>query len=443
MNWMALGVLLRFLEWRSIPSILGLISFIVFVQVTQSNGQSTAVSPPESISDGRTGTTQNETMQSIPGQEEVSQEREQKIVKDLFVAVLDYVTRKRENDSILLALFKRGLHTQANRAIEDEINARLSGKGRIEKFFVKTAILNILDGHPSIREIALTTGSDELLALHNEESPTDAAERDVSDLVDAFNELQENPLFNEMLHRLVHLSDGTQNGTNGSDSSATESAPPIAADFAAHSNAIHNPDPRVPLAVGNPYVLWFGIAAGKDGYFDYSYSAQCAVQTDGSVATEFWVVKGKTGTADAANGRFPTEDLAGSHKFSESEEENFKTILPGATNLSTNQPIDWQERADQWMSVPSSPNVRIPGRQIVDIRQVYTVAGIPPDPDGGPPLLNVRTGPGANFPSLGKLPGGYNQIHIIGTQFNGTTEWAHIIFERYSGWVNKKYLKSE
>jgi uncharacterized protein YraI len=80
---------------------------------------------------------------------------------------------------------------------------------------------------------------------------------------------------------------------------------------------------------------------------------------------------------------------------------------------------------------------------MVDISQMYTVAGIPPDPDGGPPLLNVRTGPGANFPSLGKLPGGYNQIHIIGTQFNGTTEWAHITFERYSGWVNKKYLKSE
>jgi hypothetical protein len=73
----------------------------------------------------------------------------------------------------------------------------------------------------------------------------------------------------------------------------------------------------------------------------------------------------------------------------------------------------------------------------------FTVAGIPLDPEGGPPLLNVRTGPGANFPSLGKLPEGYNQIHIIGTQFNGTTEWAHITSERYSGWVNKKYLKSE
>jgi hypothetical protein len=73
----------------------------------------------------------------------------------------------------------------------------------------------------------------------------------------------------------------------------------------------------------------------------------------------------------------------------------------------------------------------------------FTVAGIPPDPDGGPPLLNVRTGPGADFPCLGKLPGGYNQIHIISIQFNGTTEWAHITFEKSSGWVNKKYLKSE
>jgi Sel1 repeat-containing protein len=45
------GVLLRFFEWRSIPSILGLISFIIFVQVTQSNGQSTAESPPDSISE--------------------------------------------------------------------------------------------------------------------------------------------------------------------------------------------------------------------------------------------------------------------------------------------------------------------------------------------------------------------------------------------------------
>jgi hypothetical protein len=98
------------------------------------------------------------------------------------------------------------------------------------------------------------------------------------------------------------------------------------------------------------------------------------------------------------SGRFPTEDLAGSHKFSESEEENFKEMLPGAT--SANQPIDWQQRADQWMAVPAGANARIAGRQIADIRQVYTVAGIPPDPDGGPPLLNVRTGPGANFPSL-------------------------------------------
>jgi hypothetical protein len=69
-----------------------------------------AAAPLQLSTDGRTHgeTTQNETMQSIPGQEEVSQEREQRIVKDLFLAVLDYVTRKRENDSILLALFKRG-----------------------------------------------------------------------------------------------------------------------------------------------------------------------------------------------------------------------------------------------------------------------------------------------------------------------------------------------
>jgi hypothetical protein len=402
--------------------------------------------PPSQLStDGPTHgeNDRSRTMESIDGQDEASQEKGKQFATYLALAVSAYMTRKGENDSFVFALIKRGFHTHAKGAIEDEINARLSGKSRLVQLFVKALILNILDGRPSIREIALTTGSNELLALLNEPSPTDAAERDVSDLLDAFDVWQKEPSFNEMLQRFVRLFAGTENDTNGSDTSATESAPTIAADYAAHSNAIHNPDPSVPVAVGNPYVLWSGIAAGKDAYFDYSFSAQRAVQTDGSVATEFWVVKGKTGTANAADGRFPTEDLAGSHKFSESEEENFKTILPGATNLGTNPPIDWQERADQWMAVPVGVNARIAVRQMVDTRQVYTVAGIPPDPDGGPPFLNVRTGPGANFPSLVKLPGGYNQIHIIGTQFNGTTEWAHIIFERYSGWVNKKYLKAE
>lgn len=112
------------------------------------------------------------------------------------------MTRKGENDSILLALFKRGLHGYVDRDIEEEINERLSDKGRIEKILVKAAILNILDGHPSIRDIALTTGSNELLALRSEDSPINAAKRDASDLLDAFDELLENPSFKEVLHRL-------------------------------------------------------------------------------------------------------------------------------------------------------------------------------------------------------------------------------------------------
>jgi uncharacterized protein YraI len=111
-------------------------------------------------------------------------------------------------------------------------------------------------------------------------------------------------------------------------------------------------------------------------------------------------------------------------------------LAPTNPSIGSNAPISgWQSRLAQ---MPGSLVARYPVSSKCTLWLEYHQTRT-----AGTPLLNVRTGPGADFPSLGKLPGGYNQIHIIGTQLNGTTEWAHIVFEKYSGCVNKKYLRSE
>ena len=55
--------------------------------------------------------------------------------------------------------------------------------------------------------------------------------------------------------------------------------------------------------------------------------------------------------------------------------------------------------------------------------------------------LNVRTGPGANFPVSVRLPNNFQGIRIIGPSvMNDTTEWVPIAFGDQSGWVVRRYL---
>ncbi len=58
--------------------------------------------------------------------------------------------------------------------------------------------------------------------------------------------------------------------------------------------------------------------------------------------------------------------------------------------------------------------------------------------------LNVRSGPGANYPVVQQLPNGYRNIQSIGDSvINDTTEWVHISFGSQTGWVSKIFLKRQ
>jgi hypothetical protein len=58
--------------------------------------------------------------------------------------------------------------------------------------------------------------------------------------------------------------------------------------------------------------------------------------------------------------------------------------------------------------------------------------------------LNVRTGPGANFPISVRLPSSFDNIRIVGASvMNDTTEWVPITFGDQSGWVARRYLQPQ
>jgi hypothetical protein len=60
------------------------------------------------------------------------------------------------------------------------------------------------------------------------------------------------------------------------------------------------------------------------------------------------------------------------------------------------------------------------------------------------PDLNVRQGPGANFPTVVKLPGGFKGIRITGASvMNDTTEWVPVAFADQSGWVARRYIEPQ
>ena len=66
----------------------------------------------------------------------------------------------------------------------------------------------------------------------------------------------------------------------------------------------------------------------------------------------------------------------------------------------------------------------------------FAIVGIAPQD-----MLNVRAGPGANFPKIHELRPGYDKITAVSPpQLNGDTEWVLITFENYSGWVARQFI---
>src|ERR1700730_863167 len=59
-------------------------------------------------------------------------------------------------------------------------------------------------------------------------------------------------------------------------------------------------------------------------------------------------------------------------------------------------------------------------------------------------MLNIRSGPGANYPTVNRLPVTFGGIRIIeGPVMNDTTEWVRISFGEKSGWVARRYLAQQ
>jgi hypothetical protein len=127
----------------------------------------------------------------------------------------------------------------------------------------------------------------------------------------------------------------TKNGQSEELPPTSEPTPSIAADYATHWYAIHTFYPTIRLGPGHRTVLW-GRSVTTGGA-DYGFLAQRAMQTDGTISLEFWILLGKKGSANS-DGTIPTEDLAGSHKFGANEERQFMDLLPGAAN--------WKQKAD-------------------------------------------------------------------------------------------------
>lgn len=56
--------------------------------------------------------------------------------------------------------------------------------------------------------------------------------------------------------------------------------------------------------------------------------------------------------------------------------------------------------------------------------------------------LNVRTGPGMNFPISAKLKYGTGGIHVMGDKvMNGVDDWVPVSFQGGKGWTRPMYLK--
>lgn len=59
-------------------------------------------------------------------------------------------------------------------------------------------------------------------------------------------------------------------------------------------------------------------------------------------------------------------------------------------------------------------------------------------------VLNLRAGPGANYPVVAKLPTGATGITLRdGHTANGTTMWQEVSVNGYKGWVNEIYIEVE
>jgi hypothetical protein len=70
----------------------------------------------------------------------------------------------------------------------------------------------------------------------------------------------------------------------------------------------------------------------------------------------------------------------------------------------------------------------------------YRVVGLPKNI----PFLNIREGPGSNFPIVGTLPLNATGITLDPKRVtNGWTVWQEITGGGYSGWVNAQYLVPE
>jgi hypothetical protein len=70
--------------------------------------------------------------------------------------------------------------------------------------------------------------------------------------------------------------------------------------------------------------------------------------------------------------------------------------------------------------------------------ETYRVTGVP---DGD--FLNMRQGPGANYPIVLRLQSGVDGIALLGQPvINGTTRWQQIVAREKSGWVNADFLIS-
>jgi|GEM_PF-6247260 len=111
-------------------------------------------------------------------------------------------------------------------------------------------------------------------------------------------------------------------------------------------------------------------------------------------------------------------------------------------------------------SPPASPptggsdSPQAPVASATPVARIDQPATFQPRPAASPPSetlyfilgtdLNVRTGPGANFPITVKLPGGFEGIRVIGASvMNDTTEWVPIAFGTQSGWVARRFLSPQ
>jgi hypothetical protein len=69
----------------------------------------------------------------------------------------------------------------------------------------------------------------------------------------------------------------------------------------------------------------------------------------------------------------------------------------------------------------------------------YAITGIPVND-----TLNVRAGPGADFPKVHELHADYDKIVAVSPpHMNGDTAWVLITFENQSGWVAGQYIRAQ